>query len=167
MSVFTTPPVNQRPSNLLTGSHNVPPLPPSLCEEVQGYVFGQCVTGGGGDREPQTDKHLPTSTFTGKVLRKANIQGLVSLQIFGPCSPTPSLCPSPAFKFPPWGNIKPIRQQGKQGPNVNICTSCCTEYTNTTRIHIFIRYLRLHFILNFVKLSVSKTESSIICLRGF
>ncbi len=34
---------------------------------------------GGGDRESQTDKHLPPGTFTGKFLRKADIEGLVSL----------------------------------------------------------------------------------------
>jgi hypothetical protein len=42
MLVFLTPLVKNCPSNLLTGSP--PPLPPSLCEEVQVYVF---VTGGG------------------------------------------------------------------------------------------------------------------------
>jgi hypothetical protein len=31
------------------------------------------------DRGPQTDKHLPPSTFTGQFLRKADIQGLLSL----------------------------------------------------------------------------------------
>ncbi len=33
--------------------------------------------------KPRTDIHLPPSTFTGKVLRKDDIQGLVPLQIFG------------------------------------------------------------------------------------
>jgi hypothetical protein len=50
MSVLSTPLVSKRSSNLLTGS---PPPAPSLCngcEEVQGYVFTQCVTGGGEDR---------------------------------------------------------------------------------------------------------------------
>ncbi len=32
----------------------------------------------------QTDKYLPPSTFTGKFSRKADIYGLVFLQIFGP-----------------------------------------------------------------------------------
>jgi hypothetical protein len=40
MLVFSTSLVNQRPSNLLTGS-----LPP-----LQGYVFIHCVEGGGGIR---------------------------------------------------------------------------------------------------------------------
>ncbi len=41
--------------------------------------------GGGGDRRPQTDKHLPPSTFTftGQFLRRDDILGLVSLKIFG------------------------------------------------------------------------------------
>ncbi len=43
--LVTTPLVNNCRSNLLTGS---PPLPPSLCEKVQFYVFIQCVTGGEG-----------------------------------------------------------------------------------------------------------------------
>ncbi len=33
-------------------------------------------------RRPQTDKHLP-STFTGKFFRKADINGLVPIEIFG------------------------------------------------------------------------------------
>ncbi len=38
-----------------------------------------------GDRGgPQTDKHLPPSTFTDQFLRKADIKGLVSLNISGP-----------------------------------------------------------------------------------
>ncbi len=38
------------------------------------HVFIQCVTWGGPG--PQTDKHLPPSTFTGKFLRNADIQGV-------------------------------------------------------------------------------------------
>ncbi len=75
MLVFSAPLVNQRPSNLLNGSPTG--LPP-------GYVFIQFVTGGGRGLGPQTDIHRPPSTFTGQFLRKADIQGLVSLQIFGP-----------------------------------------------------------------------------------
>jgi hypothetical protein len=41
--------------------------------------------GGGKDQGPQTDKHLPSRTFTSKFLRKADLYGLVSLKIFGPC----------------------------------------------------------------------------------
>ncbi len=36
-------------------------------------MFIQCVTGGWG-RGPQTDKHLPPSTFTGQLLRKAEFR---------------------------------------------------------------------------------------------
>jgi hypothetical protein len=93
MLVCSTPLVNERPSNLLTGSP----------------VFLQCVTGGGGgsgcvesiyrsyntvfdqipnlqncfttpnknlgekERALDTDKHLPLSPFKGKFLRKADI----------------------------------------------------------------------------------------------
>jgi hypothetical protein len=35
------------------------------------YSFIQCVMGGG-DRGPQTDNHLPPSTFTGQFLNKAD-----------------------------------------------------------------------------------------------
>jgi hypothetical protein len=37
--------------------------------------------GGGGGSGPQTDKHRPPNTFTGQFLRRADIYGLVSLQI--------------------------------------------------------------------------------------
>jgi hypothetical protein len=54
-----------------------------ICAGV--HVFIQCVTGvGRGSGGPQTDKHLSLSTFSGKFLRKSDIQGLVSLKIFGP-----------------------------------------------------------------------------------
>jgi hypothetical protein len=35
-------------------------------------------------RGPQTEKHLPPGPFTGQFFRKADILGLVSLQLFGP-----------------------------------------------------------------------------------
>ncbi len=37
-------------------------------------------------RGPQTVKHLPPGPFTGEFLRKADIKGLVSLELFGPCA---------------------------------------------------------------------------------
>ncbi len=51
---------------------HLPPHPPSLCVWISTgvHVFIQCVTGG---RGPQTDKHLPPSTFTNRFLRKADI----------------------------------------------------------------------------------------------
>jgi hypothetical protein len=71
MLVFPTSFVTRR-YNLLTGSPT--PLPPFLCEQVQGYVLIQCVKGGGGgDRGPKTDKYLPPSTFTDQFIRKADI----------------------------------------------------------------------------------------------
>ncbi len=39
----------------------------------QGYVFIQCITGWEGDRRPQTDKHLPSISFSGQFLRKADL----------------------------------------------------------------------------------------------
>ena len=110
MLVFSTPLVNQRPSNVLTGSPN--PLP---CVNKYKGMYLYSVWGGGDRvvwraqtgvihcvfdqipslqncfttpkktqerRGPQTDKHLLPSTFTGQFLRKADILGLVSLQIF-------------------------------------------------------------------------------------
>ncbi len=56
--------------------HPPPPFPRPCVntQKVQGYVFIQCVTGWGrGSGGPQTDKHLPPSTFTGNFLRKADI----------------------------------------------------------------------------------------------
>jgi hypothetical protein len=86
--VFSTPLVNWRPSNLLTGA-STPPPPPSPC--VNKYR-GTCVAGftlwvhvfipysvlqGGGRGQigggPQTDEQLPPSTFSGQFLRKADI----------------------------------------------------------------------------------------------
>jgi hypothetical protein len=37
--------------------------------------------GGGGDRGPQTDKHLPPSTFTGKFLRNCLIKNVEDTQV--------------------------------------------------------------------------------------
>ncbi len=50
MLVFSTPFVNQRPSNLPFSLVHLscPPSPPFLCEQLHEYVFIQCVTGGGG-----------------------------------------------------------------------------------------------------------------------
>jgi hypothetical protein len=63
-----TPLVILRPSNLLTGS-STPSLP--CVNKYSGvHVF---IQEGGGDRGPQTDKHLPPSAFTGQFLRKADI----------------------------------------------------------------------------------------------
>ncbi len=53
--------------------HLSPPLPFPLWISTGLHVFIQCVTGGGGDRGLQTEKHLPPSTFTGQFLRKADI----------------------------------------------------------------------------------------------
>jgi hypothetical protein len=70
MMVFSTPLVYWRPSNLLTDSSTPPPFPVWISTGV--HVFIQPATGGR-DRGPQTDKHLPPSTFTGQFLRKAVI----------------------------------------------------------------------------------------------
>jgi hypothetical protein len=60
---------------------HLPPSPPLPC--VNNYrgtcIHTMCNKGGGwGDPGPRTDKHLPPSTFTGQLLRKADIEGLVS-----------------------------------------------------------------------------------------
>ncbi len=52
---------------------NLPPSPLPYAISTGVHVFIQCVIGGGGDRGPQTDKHLPPSIFTGQFLRKADI----------------------------------------------------------------------------------------------
>ncbi len=83
MLVCSTPLGNKRPSN----AH--PPLP---CEnKYRGTCILTRCNGGGGGRGPQTHKHLPPSTFTGLFLRKPDIYGLVSWQIFDPCL-RPHLC---------------------------------------------------------------------------
>jgi hypothetical protein len=72
MLVFSTPLMNKRPSNLLTGSPTPPP-PPFVNTYRRVYcIHTVCNGGGGADRGSQTDKHVPPSTFTGKFLRKAD-----------------------------------------------------------------------------------------------
>jgi hypothetical protein len=55
---------------LLTGSP--PPPPPLPCVNKYRVMYSYSVKQGGRDRGPQTDKHLPPSTFTGKFFRKAD-----------------------------------------------------------------------------------------------
>jgi hypothetical protein len=62
MLVFSTPLVNYRPSNLLTGT-SIPPLP--CVNKYRGtYLQIVCNRGGreGVDRGPQTDEHLPPNS---------------------------------------------------------------------------------------------------------
>ncbi len=69
MLVFSAPLVNQRPSNLVTGSLNPSSLP--CVNKYTGMYSNSVLQGGGRDqvgRGPQTDKHLPLSTFTGQFL---------------------------------------------------------------------------------------------------
>jgi hypothetical protein len=55
--VFLPPLVNHRPSNLLTGLS--PPSPSLLClSKKKGYVFIQCITGGGGGVVGLCEEHL-------------------------------------------------------------------------------------------------------------
>ncbi len=66
MLVFSTPLVNQRPANLLTGSSTPPsPAPLPCVNKYRGFMYSYSVQRGGGDGGPKTDKHLPPSTFTG------------------------------------------------------------------------------------------------------
>jgi hypothetical protein len=69
---YMNPSCELAPIYLLTGLPTPPPHTFPVWVSTKVYVFIQCVTGGG-DRGPQTDKHLPPSTFTGKFLRKADI----------------------------------------------------------------------------------------------
>jgi hypothetical protein len=67
MLVFSTPLGNYRSAHLSLSLVHLPPLPVSISTGV--HVFIQCVTGGKGGLGPQTDKHLPPSTYIFKKSR--------------------------------------------------------------------------------------------------
>ncbi len=74
MLLFSTPSCELAPFCLLTGSPSpFSPFPVWNKYHTGVFIHTLCTGnkgGGGGDRGPQTDKHLPPSTFIGKFLEK-------------------------------------------------------------------------------------------------